>query len=158
MWASCAGDSITFAANSSAELERRVGVCGLVKGYLAHHIAAAHKRGQPVLPFALGVEHADSCGCVYFVSRKYVEVTIQGLHIHPAVGYALGAVYQHRNPSPVRGGDHLLYGILHTQDVGNMVYGNHPDAALQSRTKGRHINRAVVCPIAPCRNRHHFKM
>src|SRR5208282_2839177 len=81
-------------AGPGLKARRRLLVSGLLEGDVHDHIAAAMPGRHGVEQVHLSVNNADSGRCEDLVSRKYVEVTVERLHIHPHMGDGLRAIDQ----------------------------------------------------------------
>ena len=94
-------DGVDIVGRARLELQGQVGVGGLLKCNLLHHIAAAQEWGHCLQPLAFAIEHAHTIGAVELMAREGVEVAIQLPHIDLAMDKALAAVHHNNSTHAV---------------------------------------------------------
>ncbi len=87
---------------------------------MANHLATSLIGRQLLQPFLLAIKHAHTRGAIYFMSTKYIEITIHLLHVYTEMGCALGSIHQDRNIMSMGYTDDITYGIYRSQYIADM--------------------------------------
>src|SRR5690625_6352008 len=92
--------------------------------------------------FTLAVKYTHTCGTKYFVSREYVEVAIQRLHVHGPMTHGLSTIDQHPRSHLPSQRNHVLNRVDRAERVGDVTDGHHLYPLVQHVLQCGHIECA----------------
>ncbi|MNT27859.1 hypothetical protein D3C72_1635100 [compost metagenome] len=90
------------------------------------------------------VENADTGRPIQLVTGKYVEITIQRLHINPLVHDRLRTVNQHLQTGSFGLRRNFLHRIDRAQHVGNLSQRQQFGGGIDQSRQLRHIQRTIL--------------
>ena len=111
---------------------------------MSYHFSASLIGWHGIEPFFFSVENADTGGPIHFMSREYIEIYVECLHIDRLMQCALRPVDKYGNIVAVGDVDNIFDGIDCSQHIRYMSDGDQFGLFVESSPEGIHIEYAFV--------------